>query len=342
MKKITLCISCVLLGGCFGDNDVQTLKKVVFPEVDNGVTVGEALDKRDMCKATSWDIQKKDKNVIDYTCELSDFNSMFESFRTQLTKKETKELTKRVAETKTAVEGIDSGIENLEKAKSLISELNAKGLFDKYVEGAKALGIEPNYGFITDESKNYVYRHNRKKDLQNNYIQIQKDIKEIADKYEVDSVLLTTTLSALSDKLGKINEFDKVTEYLDSLHAELKNRQNDNLDVIKDLKTKIQNIKALINTAHMAAEPKKIVQVVNFSKSKDKFSLQDCVFKLTLNDGKEVSLTSEHCFPMSYDKAYTDDYKKLFGHYYGTALTKYKDGDSAEVKQSTDLPAKDK
>lgn len=327
MKKITLCISCVLLSGCFGDNDVQKLKEVVFPEVNNSVNVGTALDKRDVCSVTNWAAQKKDKNVIDYTCELVDYNQMFATFQAQQLNKEAGKLDSALGESKAALEKIDLGLESLEKIKALLAELKTKELLVKYEAKAKELTIEPNYEFLINDSKKYVFRYNRKKDLQNEYIQLQQDIKDVVTNYELEENIAAGIPIFFSTK-------EKSDELMQYLFTNLKDAQNEGLDTIKRLKDKKKDIEEYLTKAADAIIPKKIVQIVTFQKDKDKFTYQSCEFKLTLNDGRVTTVNSESCFPLSYEKTYTDDYRAVFGKYYGAALEEYKKVQETKAAQS--------
>lgn len=329
MKKITLCISCVLLSGCFGDNDVQKLKEVVFPEVNNSVNLGSGLDGRSICSSTNWAAQKKDTNIIDYTCELTEYREMFNTFQAQQYKKETADLNKALAASKAHIEKIDLGLESLEKIKALMVELKSNDLIGKYQEKAKALGIEPNYEFITNDDKKYVFRYNRKKDLQNEYIQLQKDIKEVVDTYELEENIAAGIPIFFSSK----EKSDELTQYL---YSNLKDAQNEGLDRIKELKAKKKVIGDELVKATEAIAPKKIVQFVTFHKAKDKFTYQSCEFKLTLNDNREIVLNSGSCFPMSYEKGYTDDYRAMFGKYYGESLDDFRKLQETAAAQSAD------
>ncbi|MFQ0994288.1 hypothetical protein ACGH6Q_04550 [Gilliamella sp. BG2] len=71
MKKITIVLSVLILTACGDSSQVKQVKDYVYDNVDSTLTVGNALDNRNICNKTKWDSYKdeRDRNIVEYTCE---------------------------------------------------------------------------------------------------------------------------------------------------------------------------------------------------------------------------------------------------------------------------------
>ncbi|OCG44399.1 hypothetical protein A9G28_00160 [Gilliamella sp. Fer1-1] len=71
MKKITIVLSVLILTACGDSSQVKQVKDYVYDNIDSTLTVGNALDNRNICNKTKWDSYKdeRDRNIVEYTCE---------------------------------------------------------------------------------------------------------------------------------------------------------------------------------------------------------------------------------------------------------------------------------
>jgi hypothetical protein len=71
MKKITIVLSVLILTACGDSSQVKQVKDYVYDNIDSTLTVGNALDNRNICNKTKWDSYKdeQDRNIVEYTCE---------------------------------------------------------------------------------------------------------------------------------------------------------------------------------------------------------------------------------------------------------------------------------
>lgn len=85
MQKKTLIISGIfLLSGC-GDKAIETVKETHL-EFDQSQSISQALDHRKICEKTTWESYKdsKDRNIVQYKCEIKNTESFFDSLVPQL------------------------------------------------------------------------------------------------------------------------------------------------------------------------------------------------------------------------------------------------------------------
>lgn len=71
MKKITIILSVLTLTACGDSSQVKQVKDYVYDNIDSTLTVGNALDNRNICNKMKWDSYKdeRDRNIVEYTCE---------------------------------------------------------------------------------------------------------------------------------------------------------------------------------------------------------------------------------------------------------------------------------
>ncbi|QNK01516.1 hypothetical protein [Dyella telluris] len=79
----TLTVACIGLAACGS----SSINKVKSSPISNGqaFTVGQALDNRKVCAATSWDTHKDERNreIVEYRCELKDATTYFKTQTTE-------------------------------------------------------------------------------------------------------------------------------------------------------------------------------------------------------------------------------------------------------------------
>lgn len=86
MKLKHLFVSSVfLLSGC-GDNAIETVKDSHL-DIDPSLSISQALDHRKICETTSWESFKdqKERNIVQYKCEIKNTTSFFDSLIPDLT-----------------------------------------------------------------------------------------------------------------------------------------------------------------------------------------------------------------------------------------------------------------
>lgn len=77
MKKNFIIIVVLLLTACDNSENIKRVKALIYPQFDKTITVGNALDNRDLCKIVNWKSLKdeKQRDIVEYNCNLDTKNA---------------------------------------------------------------------------------------------------------------------------------------------------------------------------------------------------------------------------------------------------------------------------
>lgn len=120
IKKQIIIGAVVFLSGC-GDKSIENVKET-YLEFDPSQSISQALDHRRICEATKWESYKdsKDRNIVQYKCEIKNTESYFNSLVPQLANALEKKMKKLPIQEK--VEYYDIVIDDLDPLKNDIRQ----------------------------------------------------------------------------------------------------------------------------------------------------------------------------------------------------------------------------
>lgn len=320
--KKTIPLLMVIISGCSDNENITYVKQHVFNYIDNAISVGNALDSRKMCSSTKW-IQitdKRNRNVIEYTCELSGFYPLFERLiRDDFVRKENDELSLiKIRENNLA--SAKNMILQLNNLKSALSELKEKKLLSEYVRLATLPHLVHSSGlyavdglydarFIFEEQNGHRIRDNHQED-DKKIILIENKIRDIIKNHGVKSEyfyalpLSTNNFLAITDKERE----SKVEEYLKE-YRDIVIKNNSSINI---LKAKISKYKIIQSDLEKKAREVKGTQHVVFSIDNKEPIPVECFFLFEVGDTNTFKVNLENCFSMAYESNYNKRYESLF------------------------------
>ncbi|OCG35795.1 hypothetical protein A9G29_01815 [Gilliamella sp. Fer2-1] len=77
MKKYFIIIVVLFLTACGDSEEVKRVKALIYPQLDQTITVGNALENREICKSVNWKFLKDEKkrDIVEYNCNLDTKNA---------------------------------------------------------------------------------------------------------------------------------------------------------------------------------------------------------------------------------------------------------------------------
>ncbi|MWP61959.1 hypothetical protein [Gilliamella sp. Pas-s25] len=72
MKKHFIIILVLFLTACDNSENIKKVKALIYSQLDKTITVGNALDNRELCKKVNWESLKdeKQRDIVEYSCNL--------------------------------------------------------------------------------------------------------------------------------------------------------------------------------------------------------------------------------------------------------------------------------
>lgn len=319
---------CLTLTGCWSNNtsrNINLVKQSVYSGIQNGVTVGEALNNRKICKKPIWIDTLNDIGdpVVEYRCELVDYKS----FYTSVNKEHLNDKLAKVQESRyNAVRMISEGEERLTELgyrsmqfdvfKNAVYYIKEKGLAKSYKQATRKLGIKNiDYRFIFDERRKYKITNPNNK-TQANVAYLENLIQYVFKNYGIEKEYYDTLGLNLSLEYGKdiLNLSDVETiNYFERAHMDINRKMEDirkEVDIHREALYQLRFANEIVEDY----VPKKVEQVVRFNIITGRPVPYYCNFEFDSIPKTEenTSIHFSYCLKMTYDKDYNESFKQLF------------------------------
>lgn len=316
--KILILSPLIIISGC-GDNEkIGNLKKHVFNYVDDTISLGNALDSKEICKSTRWNeyTDDRNRNVISYTCDLQNFSNIFENFIDLDIEYYKNETGKIIDKNNNAIEINNSRIEQWKKLVSALNKIRNNNIDKEYNDVSKKLYVNTHdYRFIFNKSHGYSVNQYYDKELQNKMINLESKIRDI--------IIDSGVLQDFYYDLGLSRSYTEDIDYLKISESEMESifkgkvesyseAINESKKIINEQENSLKEREDFLSKTKNKMLPKYITQTIVFSTDNIDPKPIECGFKFILANKKEIKFTPNNCFNMSYSSEYERSYMNMF------------------------------